>query len=266
MNGSVWTSKRIERLVAVLLIVVSVFVALLAVDALSELFESGPPATNTITVDGMGKATAIPDIATISFTVHGEGTNASQAQDEATKKNNVALALLEEKGIAEVDIKTTSYTISPKYSWPQPCYPERGVPCVYDEQRIVGYTVDQSTEVKVRDTATVGEVLSALGDAGVTNLYGPSFEVEDEDTVRAEARKEAIDEAREKAKVLARDLGVRLVRVVSFSESGGIPGPYYYAKDYALGMGGAEAARPTPEVSVGQNEIISQVYITYEIR
>ena len=223
-NGSLWTSSRVERLVALFLIVASVFVALLAVDALSGLFEAGPAATNTISVDGTGKATAIPDIATISFSVTGEGKTASIAQDEATKKNNVALALLEGKGIADTDVKTTSYSVSPKYSYPQPCY--SGAPCVYDEARVVGYIVNQSTEVKVRDLGMVGDLLSTLGDAGISQLYGPNFEVEDADSVRAEARKEAIDEARAKAKVLARDLGVRLVRVVNFSEnSGGYPVP-----------------------------------------
>lgn len=260
-NGSLWASTRIERLAALFLIVVSIFVALLAVDAFSNLFEAGAPATNTITVDGMGKSAAIPDIATISFSVTGEGKTASQAQDDATKKNNIALALLKEKGVEEADFKTTSYSVSPKYSYPQPCY---APPCAYDEQRVVGYTVNQSTEVKVRDLGMVGDLLSALGDAGISQLYGPNFQVENEDSVRAEARKEAIEEARAKAQVLARDLGVRLVRVVSFNEnSGGYPAPYYRAD---LGMGGAMEAKVSPEIAPGENEIVSQVYITYEIR
>ena len=263
MNGSLWTSMRIERLVSLFLIVAAIFVALLAIGAGQSLFEAGAPATNTITVDGMGKAAAIPDIATISFTVIGEGKNASQAQDEATKKNNVALALLKEKAIAEKDYKTTSYTVNPKYSYPQPCY-SNGTPCAYDEQRVIGYTVTQSTEVKVRDTAKVGDLLSALGDAGISQLYGPNFTVENEDTVRATARKEAIDEAEAKAKVLARDLGVRLVRVVSFSENNGAYPVPYYGKGGAVAMDSMAVSAPT--VAPGENEVTSQVYITYEIR
>ena len=261
MQSGVWVSPRVERLVSVFLIVVSVFVAILAIDGFSGLFDAGAPATNTITVDGSGKAAAIPDIATISFTVMGEGKTASQAQDEATKKNNVALALLKEQGIEEKDFKTTSYSVSPKYNYPQPCYTP---PCAYDEQRVVGYQVQQSTEVKVRELGKTGDLLSLLGDAGISQLYGPNFMVENEDLVRAEARKEAIDEARAKAKVLARDLGVRLVRVVSFNESaGGYPMPYY-SRD--LGMGGVMEAKASPEIAPGENEIVSQVYITYEIR
>ncbi len=261
MNESLWTSKRIQRLTALFLIVASVFVAVRAVGGFSDLFDSGAPATNVITVDGIGKATAVPNIATLSFTTMGEGKTASQAQDEATKKNNVALALIKEKGVEDADVKTTSYSLSPKYSYSQPCY---NGPCVYDEQRIVGYVVNQTTEVRVRDLGMVGDLLALLGDAGVSQLYGPNFTVEDEDAVRAEARKEAIDEARAKAKVLARDLGVRLVRVVSFSESGGgYPGPFYRSD---MALGGALESKVSPNIVPGENEIVSQVYITYEIR
>ena len=262
MNGSLWTSVRIEKLVSLFLLVATIFVAILALSSLSTFWSVGTPATNVISVDGMGKATAIPDIATISFTVIGEGKNASLAQDEATKKNNVALALLKDKKIDDKDVKTTSYSISPKYNYPQPCYTQ---PCVYEAQSVIGYTVNQTTEVKVRDTAKVGDILSALGDAGISQLYGPNFTIQNEDSVRAEARKEAIDEARAKAKVLARDLGVTLVRVVSFNESGTYPTPYYYGKGGAMTMDAA-APRSAPEVAVGENEITSNVTITYEIR
>ncbi len=267
MNGSLWTSARIEKLVALLLIVGAIFLALLSFGTIKSLWQAPPMVGNVITVDGTGKTTAIPNIATISFTVTGEGANASQAQDEATKKINVAVDLLKDKGVDDKDIKTTSYSVSPKYSYPQPCY--SGGPCVYDEQRVIGYTVNQTTEVKVRDTGAVGDMLTLLGDAGISQLYGPNFTVEDMDTVMAEARRLAIEEARAKAEVLADDLDVRLVRVVSFYENqGGYPQPYYYGRDMAVGMGGAvsEAKAPSPTVPLGENEISVSVSISYEIR
>jgi len=262
-SGSLWQSARVEKLVSLFLITASVFVALLAVSALTDFWKASPVTGNVITVEGEGKATAIPNIATISFTVTGDAKTASQAQDDATKKINVALAVLKEKGINEKDVKTTSYSVNPKYSYPQPCY---NAPCVYDEQRVIGYQVNQTTEVKVRDTAKVGDVLSALGDAGISQLYGPNFTVEDSDAVRAEARKEAIEKAEAKAKVLAKDLGVHLVRVVSFYENqGGFPVPYYSARADAA-MGGAMEAKVSPSVPAGENEIVVNVSITYEIR
>ena len=81
---------------------------------------------------------------------------------------------------------------------------------------------------------------------------------------KAEARKEAIVNAQSKAETLAKDLGVTLVRITSFSESGNYPGPIYYAKSTeAFGMGGDNSA---PEVPSGENRIVSNVTLTYEIR
>jgi uncharacterized protein YggE len=132
--------------------------------------------------------------------------------------------------------------------------------------RIIGYTAAQSIEVKVRKTADAGKVLSQLGDAGVGNLYGPNFTIDDMDGLKAKARAMAIDAAREKAKVLARDLGVSLVRVTGFYENGG---PIYYGKAMNSGMGGdmvAPQAAPTASLPTGENDIVIDVTVSYEIR
>ena len=255
-------SRLVMKLFAAFLVVATIFVGAKAINAIVNFDTLTEPPTNVISVTGEGKVSASPDIATISFSISEDADTSAQAQDAAAKKINVALALLKDLKINEKDIKTSSYNISPRYSQPTPCY--GAVPCVYNqEQKIIGFTVSETVEVKVRKIDDTGKVLSALGEAGVTNLYGPNFSVEDPDGLKAEARKEAIDKARAQAKELAKDLGVRLVRVVNYSEGGGYP--IYYAKDMAVSAG---ATAPRPEVSVptGENEIIVNVSVTYEIR
>ena len=85
------------------------------------------------------------------------------------------------------------------------------------------------------------------------------------DTVNtdAEARKEAIADAKAKAESLAASLGVRLVRIVGFSE--GSSGPIYYAKEVRL-MTADSAEAPSPEIPVGENKITSNISLTYEIQ
>jgi uncharacterized protein len=254
------SSPLVGRLAALFLIVATVFVGAKALNAVMNIDSTDMPPSNVITASGEGKVSAVPDIAQVSFTVSEEATTASQAQDAAAKKMNVALAVLEELEIAEEDIKTSSYTVSPKYSYQPPC---REYPCPYQNQKIIGFTAAQTVEVKIRNLDNTGKVLTSLGDAGISSLYGPNFTIEDEDELRAEAREEAIKEARAQAKELARQLGVRLVRIVSYSE-GGYPMPYY-AKDMALGMGGA-VAESAPSLPTGENEIVVNVSVTYEIR
>ncbi len=256
-------SARVEKLVLVFLVVASLLLGAKALNAIINFDTTPQPAGNVISVEGIGKVSAVPDVATISFSVSENAETASIAQTAATKKINVALAVVDEFDIEEKDIKTSSYNVYPRYSNPTPCY---SYPCAYDDsQRIIGYSASQTVEIKVRNIDDVGKILSALGDAGVSNIYGPNFTIDDEEALRAEARREAIEAAREKAKVLADDLDVRLVRVVSFWEnSGGYP--MYYGRDMAEGLGGAVNQAKAPEVPAGENEIVINVSISYEIR
>lgn len=263
-NITLFESPRVEKLVTLFLVVASLFVAFQAVSALMKLFEPRPVFGTVITVEGKGKVTAIPDVATITFTVEEQATTAEVAQDKAAQKTNVALALLKEDlSIPEADIKTTSYTIYPRYNQPQPCF---GGVCPEYEQRIIGYTVSQMLEVKVRDTNKAGDVIARLGDAGVSNLFGPAFAIDDVETLRAEAREKAIKDAQEKAKVLVRDLGVHIVRITGFWENAG-GYPILYAEK-AMGRGGTVSSDQVvvPELPLGENEIEVVVSVTYEIR
>ncbi len=140
-----------------------------------------------------------------------------------------------------------------------------GMPCVPTESKIIGYEVSEYISVKVRDLAKSGDIVKGLGDIGISEINGPNFSIENEDKLKEEARKMAIDEAKEKAKALARDLGVRLVRIVNFSENGNYPMPMYaegmMAKDSVV-----SSSLRSPELPTGENKIISNVIITYEIR
>src|SRR3989338_4179504 len=83
---------------------------------------------------------------------------------------------------------------------------------------------------------------------------------------RESARHQAIEQAREKAEELANQLGVSLVRVIGFSENGGgYPVPYAYGRGGHM-MVAMESKAVAPEIPVGENKIISNVSVTYEIR
>ncbi len=216
--------------------------------------------TPTITVSGTGKASTPPTIAEVSFTVEERASTEQEAQALATKKTDAALASLKQLGIEDKDVKTTGYQIYPQYETPN-CKP--GVPCP-QSTKISSYQVSQSVDVKVRDTNKAGEVLKALGTAGVQNVSGPNFTVDEPTAVQAEARGKAIEDARQKAQLLANQLGVRLGTVVSFSENGGGAMPVF---NQMMAKGAsADSGAPAPTLPQGENETTSQVIITYEIR
>lgn len=244
----------------------ALFLLISSIGGLKELryIGAGVPATNTITVSGEGEVFAVPNRAEFSVTVREEAKTVSEAQEVATKKLNDIVTYLKAAGVEEKDIKTTSYNVYPKYEWQEiQCVK---YPCPPGKQELTGFEVSQTLSVKVKDTKLAGELLSGVGERGASDVSSLSFTIEDEDTLKAEARAKAIQQAREKAAVLAKDLNVHLVRVVGFYEDSGGSRPYY-----ALGRGGdsvmaLEAKASAPEIPVGENKIVSNVNITYEIR
>jgi len=87
------------------------------------------------------------------------------------------------------------------------------------------------------------------------------FTIDKQDELKSQARKEAIEKAKAKAKEIAGQLGVKLVKITNFSENAIAPIPYPYFMENA-----AEGGKVgTPQIQTGENKIEVQVSITYEI-
>lgn len=225
-------------------------------------------AQTTINVSGDGDAYAAPDIATVSFAITQESKNSVDARKTVDAKMKKIHDFLTDSGVIEKDIKTTSYNLYPKYEWEQKQITCIAYPCIQPPGRqvLVGYEVSQSVEVKIRNLDDAGKVLGGLTDNGATNLSGLNFLVENEDGVKAKAREVAIGKAKAKADQLAKDLGVKLVRIVSFNE--GVNYPIYYGRGGGMEMKTMAAGMaPAPlDVPAGENKYTSNVTIVYEIR
>ncbi len=209
--------------------------------------------SRTIMVSADGKAVIKPDLATITFSVVSEGASATAIQEENTRKMNEAAAIVKGFGVDPKDIQTSSYNLSPKYSYDQKT----------GRSSIDGYQITQSVTVKVRNLDNAGKIVGALPASGVNQISGPSFSVESVDSYLSSARAEAFMKARAKAEALARAAGVSIGRVVTFSENsgGGYPRPMYMKADMAMG---GEASSPAFEP--GTDEAQVSVNVTFEIR
>ncbi|OIO31626.1 MAG: hypothetical protein COZ49_04395 [Candidatus Yonathbacteria bacterium CG_4_10_14_3_um_filter_47_65] len=235
--------------------------------------KNAPPQA-TISVSGQGKAFATPDIAEVSFSITAESVAVPTAQEQVSKKLATVRTSLTELKILPKDIRNEGYNIYPRYEYerkitaPVICDASSlGGACppvpVNTVRVLKGYEVTQSVVVKVRDLAIAGKVVDALGAGGVTNVGGINLMVENPDNARNEAREEAITKAKQQARVLTEQLGVKLVRIISFNEGGYYPVPMMYSKaefDSAGVMG-----IPT-DIPVGENVITANVSIVYEIR
>lgn len=255
--------RKILKWARIVLIMLAIFLAVETLGVLKNL-RSIDPTYNSISVSGVGEAVSIPDIAVFSFIVSADAKVASDAQGEVTKKMDVILVKLKALGIEEKDINTTDYSLFPKYSFgPVIC---SSTFCPPSRQVQDGYTASHNVSVKVRTTKDVGKALALAGENGATGLSNISFAVDDPDKILDEARAKAITDAREKAKLLSKELGVRLVRIVSYDDSTGGGVTPYYAESLGSDAVMKTAAIPAPTIPIGENKISVNVTIVYEIR
>lgn len=267
-------AKRVAKWTASVLFFLSLFLIVKIISDLKRLPTIGRDIypQSTISVSGEGEAYAIPDIATFSFTVTETAATVGAAQEKADTKINAALTAVREAGIEDKDIQTTGYNVNPRYEYqrsvcPEPLVGGVAVYCPPSRQILTGYEVNQSITVKVRQTEKAGDLVTAVGATGISNLSGLQFTVDDRDQYVEEARAQAITKAKEKAKILAEQLGVKLGKIMYYNENG--------YPIYKEGLGGAAdemmlsstaQARAPAELPTGETKITSRISITYEIK
>lgn len=205
-----------------------------------------PRSERTVTVNGFAKVSGKNDIAVTTIGYSNTDKDVATARANNVKVMDQVMAELKRMGIEEKDL-TTQYSVYPDYD--------------YTTNKIRGYTVSNSVNVKIRDLSKVETVLSLAGKYNANQVSGLSFTIDDPENLKNEAREAALLDAKAKAKKLAGDLGVRLVAVVNYSEYSSPSADYtpYYEGD----MGGA--VEKASSVSSGSQDVGMNVTVTYEI-
>lgn len=216
----------------------------------------------TFSVQGEADIETVNDIAFFTATVITEGEgDVTALQATNTEKMNAINNFLKEKGIEKKDLKTTNYSMNPRYSYPN-CLPGKECPA----PSINGYTINQSLEVKVRDTAKVGDLLSGIVSAGANSVSGVSFITDDSSEAKDAARKEAFKDARKKAEALAQAGDFRLGKLVTFYESDDTPVSPYATSSFGGDSEMMAKSVPSPVIEPGVAKGKAQVTLTFEIR
>lgn len=251
---------KMVRWVSILLVI---FLAVISIRQIKGIWNDNT-FPSVISVTGKGEAISIPDIATFSFSVNENGKTVKEAQDKATEKINGALASVKAGGVAEKDIKTLSYSINPHYDYVQGVC--NGYVCPPGKSVLNGYDVSQTIEVKIRDLSKAGDLFDTIGKAGIQTVNGLSFSIDNIDSVKAAARADAIEKAKAQAKKIAKDLGVRLVKITGYDEPGSIQYPVAFGGETMSLDAVRVKTAATPQVPTGEQKVTSNVTITYEIR
>lgn len=222
---------------------------------------SSPTNFRSFVVQGDGKAVGVPDVAGFSFEVITEGgVDIATLQSQNADKMNKAIEFVTKQGVDKKDIATSQYNIQPRYETPNCTY---GSGKVCPPATIVGYTVQQSVHVKVRDFKLISALLSGVVTSGANSVSNIQFAIDDSTIIENAARAEAIHKAQEKAQSVADAAGFTLGRLLEISENNSMP--YYNQPMMGGGISDSKTASATPTIEPGSQEVTINVSLKYEI-
>lgn len=198
-----------------------------------------------VSVTAMGRVTATPNRVTVSI---GKVAEAALAADAIAQVNATMNELIDQ--LKALDLPGAMIQTSAVQVWPQ-----YGQNRSNEEPRIVGYQASNTVSVRTDDIERVGEVFDLATKAGANQIHGPMFALQNPERAQRGALRNAVAEAKEKARAIADEMGMTIVRFEEIRESGAeMPRPMYAAD--AMAMRGAEAATP---VEAGEIETTASV-------
>jgi uncharacterized protein YggE len=205
----------------------------------------------TLRVEGTGEAKAEPDEGWIDVAVETRAPTAKAAGEENARRTEHVIAALTAAGIPRQEIDTQHYTLFPEYAQPQPD----------SEPKLIGYRASNTLSVHMRELARMGDIIDQALAAGANRVDGVRFALSNEDTVRAEALKQAVERAHRQAEVLASSLGIRLGPVLDASTVAEVPRPFLARMSFeAVNKGG-----PTTPILPEEQTLTARVTVTYSI-
>ena len=204
----------------------------------------------TIAMGGHGEVKAAPDQVQVNAGVSTSAATAAQALAANTTRMTGVFTALKKAGIAEKNIQTINFSVSPQYT--------NGAN--NERPRLTGYQVNNDVSVRLDDVGKLGATLDALVAAGANQMNGISFSIRDTAAMLQKAREAAIADAKERAETYARAAGVTLGPIQSIGEGGGsAPVPVFKA------MRMMAPAAPVP-VAAGEESVTADVLVVWEIR
>jgi uncharacterized protein YggE len=203
-------------------------------------------------ISATGEVTRVPDLAIISAGVITRSATASGAIQEAATRMARVRDALKRAGIADRDIQTSNISLNPQYSYVKDQPP-----------KLNGYSASNQLNVRFHDIANTGKILDALVAEGANQINGPNLTIERPEAALDEARTKAVASGRARAELYARSLGLRVVRVVSVSESGGFAPPPPMPP---MVMMAARGERDQTAIDPGEQKLQVNVSMIFELQ
>ena len=207
-----------------------------------------------VTIEGLGEVSGRPDTAIVTSGVTSQGATAREALNANTADMEKLLETLKAAGIADRDIQTSGFSVSPNYVYSN----EVDANGYSLPPKINGYLVSNQVTIRVRNLDSLGSVLDQSVTVGANTINGISFSVADPAKLYEEARKKAFADARAKAELYAGVAEVELSDIAAITETQGYGQPQpYMMREMAMAADAAAVPVQTGELTYTINVTVS---------
>lgn len=146
---------------------------------------------NTVYVGADGKFEANPDTALVQFNISAQEDTSRAAYDRASKSTEQIRQILRNNGIDPKSAEIGYFSIQPVYDWRSP------------KRKLVGYRVNSSVSLKLKDFSKVAPIVQQLSETDVTENESINYTLQDMDAAKSKAVEDAYRRARESANAVA---------------------------------------------------------------
>ncbi|HKA99704.1 MAG TPA: SIMPL domain-containing protein, partial [Methyloceanibacter sp.] len=170
------------------------------------------PEKRTISISASGTVKTTPDMVEIATGVTSEAPSGRAALDQNTEAMTKVVEALKGDGIEPKDIQTANFSVGPIYEQRPYDRPDGRPPAV------VGYRVTNQVRITLRDTAKLGAILDKVVSLGANQIDSIEFGVSQPEALKDEARKLALKNVTDNAKLYAQAAGVTLGPILAITE------------------------------------------------
>ncbi len=207
---------------------------------------------NTIYVGADGKFESVPDTALLQFNISPQEDSPRAAYDHASKSAEQVREILRNNGIDPKTAEIGFFAIQPVYDWRQP------------KRKVVGYRVNSSVTLKLKDFSKVAGIVQQLADADVSENESVSYTLENIDAAKIKASQDAFQRAHAEAQAIAtaggRTLGELSYASVDTYEQVRILAQPNFSRAMAAPMA-AQAASPTPTAEFSPQKVVVTAHV-----
>jgi len=210
---------------------------------------------NTVWVGADGKYEAEPDNALVQFNISAQEDNLQAANARASRAAEQVRRLLRTNGLDPKQAQVGMFSVQPVYDYKNP------------KRKLVGYRVDTSITIKVKDFVKIGPITQGLADMDITGNQSISYILDDMDAAKTKAVEDALHRAHDIANAVARSSGRALGELsyasVDTSEQPRIR-PMPMAS--AMAMKAGEAVPVTEEFGMQKITVTAHVNAVYNLK